>query len=155
MLISPKVFGPGSTHSTFSSNPQGTAMGLEVMKIIEESDFATEVPRKGKYFVSRLKALQKKYPQIGDVDGLGLALRMEMCEKDGYTPNKKLTDAIEEIGLTGKLTAGGKHRGLVLDVGGYYKNVFTMAPSLYITEKEIDLGVDLFEEALKLALKRS
>lgn len=155
MLISPKVFGPGSTHSTFSSNPQGTAMGLEVMKIIEESDFATEVPKKGKYFVSRLKSLQKKYPQIGDVDGLGLALRMEMCQKDGYTPNKELTDAIEQIGLTGKLSAGGKKRGLVLDVGGYYKNVFTMAPSLYITEKEIDLGVDLFEEALKIALKKT
>jgi 4-aminobutyrate aminotransferase-like enzyme len=153
-LISPKVFGPGSTHSTFSSNPQGTALGLEVMKIIEESDLAVEVPRKGKYFVSRLKSLQKKYREIGDVDGLGLALRVEMCEKDSFTPNKKLTDAIEEIGLGGKLTTGGKTRGLVLDVGGYYKNVFTLAPSLYITEKEIDLGVDLFEEALMKALKK-
>jgi 4-aminobutyrate aminotransferase-like enzyme len=153
-LISPKVFGPGSTHSTFSSNPQGTALGLEVMKIIEESDLAVEVPRKGKYFVSRLKSLQKKYCEIGDVDGLGLALRVEMCEKDSFTPNKKLTDAIEEIGLGGKLTTGGKTRGLVLDVGGYYKNVFTLAPSLYITEKEIDLGVDLFEEALMKALKK-
>ncbi|MCX5686698.1 MAG: aminotransferase class III-fold pyridoxal phosphate-dependent enzyme, partial [Candidatus Omnitrophica bacterium] len=46
-LISPKVFGPGSTHSTFSSNPQGTALGLEVMKLIAESNFATDVPRKG------------------------------------------------------------------------------------------------------------
>ena len=153
-LISPKVFPPGSTHSTFSSNPQGTALGLEVMKLIRESDFATEVPRKGKYFVSRLKSLQKRYRQIGDVDGLGLAIRIEMCEKDGFTPNKKLTNAIEEIGLGGKLTAGGKRRGLVLDVGGYYKNVFTLAPSLYITEEEIDLGVDLFEEALSKALKR-
>ena len=45
--------------------------------------------------------------------------------------------------------------GLVLDVGGYYKNVFTLAPSFYITEKEIDLGVELFEEALSKALKKS
>ncbi len=154
-LISPKVFPPGSTHSTFSSNPQGTALGLEVMKLIGQSDFETEVPRKGKYFVSRLKSLQKKYREIGDVDNLGLALRVEMCEKDGFTPSKRLADAMEEIGLSGKLTCGGKTRGLVLDVGGYYKNVFTMAPSLYITEKEIDLGVDLFEEALKLALKKA
>jgi len=151
-LISPKVFPPGSTHSTFSSNPLGTAVGLEVMKLIEESDFAAEVPRKGKYFISRLKSLQKKYPEIGDVDGLGLALRIEMCQKDGYTPNKALTDAIVDIGLSGKLSAGGKPRGLVLDVGGYYKNVFTLAPSFYITEKEIDLGVELFEEALVKAL---
>lgn len=147
-LISPKIFPPGSTHSTFSSNPLGTAVGLEVMKLIEESDFATEVPEKGKYFISRLKNLAKRYPEIGDVDGLGLALRIEMCQKDGYTPNKALTDAIVEIGLSGKLSAGGKPRGLVLDVGGYYKNVFTLAPSFYITKKEIDLGVELFEEAL-------
>jgi len=154
-FISPEVFPPGSTHSTFSANPLGTAVGLEVMKLIEESNFATEVPKKGQYFISRLRKLQKKYPQIGDVDGLGLALRAEMCQEDGYTPNKELTDRIVEIGLGGKLSAGGKRRGLVLDVGGYYKNVFTLAPSFYITEKEIDLGVELFEEALSKALKKS
>ena len=154
-LISPKVFPPGSTHSTFSSNPLGTAAGLETIKLIEESDFAKELPKKGKYFVSRLRSLQKKYSEIGHVDGLGLAIRIEMCQKDGYTPNKKLTDAIVDIGLEGKLSAGGKTRGLILDVGGYYKNVFTLAPSFYITKEEIDLGVDLFEEALVKALKKS
>jgi len=152
--ISPKIFPPGSTHSTFSANPLGTAVGLEVMKLIEESDFATEVLHKGAYFVSRLRKLQKKYPQIGHVDGLGLALRMEICEKDGYTPNKELTDTIVEAGLSGKLNVDGKYRGLILDVGGYYKNVFTLAPSFYITEKEIDLGVELFEAALLKSLKK-
>jgi 4-aminobutyrate aminotransferase-like enzyme len=124
------------------------------MKLIEESDFSTSVTAKGQYFISRLKKLQKKYPQIGDVDGLGLALRIEMCGKDGYTPDKELTDKIMNLGLSGSLSAGGKKRGLVLDVGGYYKNTFTVAPSFYITEKEIDLGVDLFEEALTRALKK-
>lgn len=151
-LISPEVFPPGSTHCTFSSNPLGTAVGLEVMKLIEESDFSESVPRKGKYFVSLLKKFQKKYPYIGEVDGLGLAIRIEMCQKDGFTPNRELTDAMMNIGLSGKLTSGGKQRGLILDVGGYYKNVFTLAPSLYITEKEIGLAVDLFEETLQKGL---
>lgn len=154
-LIAPDIFPPGSTHSTFSSNPLGTAVGLEVMKMIEESDFASEVPKKGRSLISRFKQLQKKYPQIGDVDGLGLAIRIEMCQRDGYTPDKELTDKIVDIGLSGKLTAGGKRRGLVLDVGGYYKNVFTLAPSFYITEEEMDLGADLFEEALLKAIKNS
>lgn len=152
-LISPQVFPPGSTHSTFSSNSLGTAIALETLNLIDESDFATEIPKKGQYFISRLKQLRKKYPQIGDVNGLGLALRMEMCQKDGFTPNKELTDAIANIGLSGTLTAGGKKRGLVLDVGGYYKNVFTLAPSFYITKEEIDLGVDLFEEALQKGIE--
>ncbi len=152
-LICPEVFPPGSTHSTFSSNPLGTAVGLETMKLIEESDFATQIPQKGAYFAERLQGLQKRYPQIGDVDGLGLAIRVEICQKDGYTPDKKLTDAVTNIGLNGDLTAGGKKRGLILDVGGYYKNVFTIAPSFYITYKEIDLAVDLFEEALQKGIE--
>lgn len=152
-LISPGVFPPGSTHSTFSSNTLGTAVGLETLKIIEESDFKTSVNQKGRYFVKQLKALQKKYPQIGNVDGIGLALRIEMCEADGFSPNRALTDKICEIGLSGKLSAQGKKRGLILDVGGYYKNVFTLAPSFYISNSEIDLAVELFEEALIKALK--
>ena len=151
-LIAPEVFGPGMTHSTFSSNPLGTATGLAVMDLIEESNFDIEVPKRGAYFLKKLKDLQKRYPQIGDVDGLGLALRIEMCQEDGFTPNRALTEAIMNIGLKGELTAGGKKRGLVLDIGGYYKNVFTLSPSLYITEKEIDLAVLLFEEALQKAL---
>ena len=152
-LISPQVFPPGSTHSTFSANPLGTAAGLAVMELIEDEDFATTVPQKGAYFLGKLGALRKKYPCIGQVEGLGLALRIEMCRDDGHTPDRELTDAIMNIGLGGDLTAGGKKRGLVLDIGGYYKNVFTLAPSLYITEDEIDLGVALFEEALLRALK--
>ena len=153
-FISPDVFPPGSTHSTFSSNTLGTTVGLEVLKLIGESDFAESIPEKGKYLIARFKALQQKYPEIGDVEGLGLAIRVEMCQKDGYTPDRELTETIEEIGLGGKLSAGGKKRGLVLDVGGYYKNTFTLAPCFYITKKEMDLGVELFEEALIKALKQ-
>jgi 4-aminobutyrate aminotransferase/(S)-3-amino-2-methylpropionate transaminase len=152
-LISPQVFPPGSTHSTFSANPLGTAAGLAVMEMIEDENFEKTVPEKGAYFLKKLRKLQRKYPCIGQVEGLGLALRIEMCRDDGHTPDRELTDAIMNIGLSGELTTGGKKRGLILDIGGYYKNVFTLAPSLYITEKEIDLGVALFEEALVRALK--
>ena len=61
-LISPEAFPPGSTHSTFSSNPLGTTTGLEVMKLIEESNFKEDIPKKGRYLVNRFKSLQKKYP---------------------------------------------------------------------------------------------
>ena len=37
----------------------------------------------------------------------------------------------------------------MLDVGGYYKNVFTLAPSFDITEEEIDLGVELLEQLIR------
>src|ERR1043165_3594933 len=53
-LISPDKFGPGSTHSTFSSNSLGTAAGLEVMKIFAEDDYEKKVSEKGKYFLGLL-----------------------------------------------------------------------------------------------------
>jgi 4-aminobutyrate aminotransferase/(S)-3-amino-2-methylpropionate transaminase len=148
-LIAPEVFPPGSTHSTFSSNTLGTATALEVMRMVAESDYEESVNAKGAYFLSRLQELKERWRMIGDVDGLGLALRIEMCESDGYTPNRTLTNAIFDEGLKGDIEARGKRYGLVLDVGGYYKNVFTLAPSLEITEDEIDLGVELFESLLQ------
>src|SRR5713226_3707551 len=68
-LISPEVFPPGSTHSTFSSNTLGTATALEVMRLISESDYESSVMAKGAYFLSRLKELQQRWRVIGDVNG--------------------------------------------------------------------------------------
>ncbi len=147
-LISPDKFGPGSTHSTFSSNSLGTATGLEVMKIFKEGNYEETVPEKGAYFLNILKSLQKKHKEIGDVDGLGLALRMEMCEADGYTPSRALADRMFQRGLEGNLNVNGKKMGLVLDIGGYYKNVVTLAPSLEITVEEMDLAHDLLDQLI-------
>ncbi len=144
-FISPDKFGPGSTHSTFSSNSLGTATGLEVMKIFTEGDYDKVVPEKGAYFLNLLKDLQKRHPEIGDVDGLGLALRMEMCERDGFTPSRALADRMFQRGLTGNLRVNGRKMGLVLDIGGYYKNVVTLAPSLEISYEEMDLAHDVLD----------
>ena len=97
-LINPTIFPPGSTHSTFASNPLGTALGLEVMQMLKETDYETMVMAKGAHFLEGLKDLQKRHKEIGDVDGLGLALRAEICTDDGFTPNKALLDKMVEIG---------------------------------------------------------
>jgi 4-aminobutyrate aminotransferase/(S)-3-amino-2-methylpropionate transaminase len=149
-LISPEVFPPGSTHSTFSSNTLGTAVALEAVKMMEENDYEGITRRKGAYFLARLKDLQRRYPKvIGDTDGMGMALRIEICREDGYEPDRELTDAIFAEGMKGDLVARGTRMGLVLDVGGYYKNVFTLAPSFDITEEEIDLGVELLDQLIR------
>ncbi len=150
-LINPKTFPPGSTHSTFASNPLGTALGLEVFHMLAESDYETMVMAKGKHFLEGLQDLQKRHPEIGDVDGLGLALRAEICTEDGFTPNRELLDRMVDIGLSGDLDWQGKKTGLVLDVGGYYKNVITLAPSLHITTEEIDKAISLLDQLLTRA----
>lgn len=148
-LINPTVFPPGSTHSTFNANPMGTAVALETLRMCAELNYGRTVAEKGAYFLEGLKALQARWPQIGDVDGLGLALRCEICEADGYTPNKKLLDRMEEEAMKGDLEAGGRRMGLILDVGGYHKNVITLAPSLEITFEEIDLALELLDALLR------
>ncbi len=150
-LINPTIFPPGSTHSTFASNPLGTALGLEVMKMTHEIDFGKQVCDAGAYFLDGLKDLQKRHPEIGDVDGIGLALRAEICTTDGFTPNRALLDKMVDIGLAGELEYQGEKRGLVLDVGGYYKNVITFAPSLYITRPEIDEAMVLLDQLITRA----
>jgi|GEM_PF-2433002 4-aminobutyrate aminotransferase-like enzyme len=97
----------------------------------------------------------RQHPEIGDVDGLGLALRMEMCHPDGIAPWRELADRMFQIGLAGDLQIRGTTMGLVLDICGYYKNVITLAPSLEITSAEIDLAavaLDLFFARAKAQL---
>ena len=147
-LINPEVFPPGSTHSTFASNPLGTALGLEVLKMTSEIDYGKQVRESGAYFLDGLRDLQSRHKEIGDVDGLGLALRAEICNEDGFTPNRALLDKMVDIGLSGDLDFEGHKAGLVLDVGGYYKNVITFAPSLEISRKEIDQAMVLLEQLL-------
>jgi hypothetical protein len=59
-----------------------------------------------------------------------------------------------EEGLKGDLEVAGKRYGLVLDIGGYYKNVVTMAPSLHITQEEMDLSLALLDRLLDRVSKR-
>ena len=148
-LINPTIFPPGSTHSTFNSNPMGTAVALEALRMVSETDYGAAVMAKGAHFLAGLQALQKRWPQIGDVDGLGLALRCEICEADGFTPNKALLDRMEAEAMKGDLQVGGRTLGLILDVGGYHKNVITLAPSLEITTEEIDLALKLLDALLR------
>src|SRR6267142_840592 len=149
-LISPEVFPPGSTHSTFSSNPLGTAVGLEAVRMMEEENYEEITQHKGAYFLAQIKELQQRYPKvIGDTDGMGMALRIEICGEDGYQPDRELTDRMFAEGMKGDLDARGRRTGLVLDVGGYYKNVFTLAPCFDMTEEEIDVAVELIEQLIR------
>ena len=151
-LINPTVFPPGSTHSTYSSNPLGTACGLAVMRTLENGGYEAKVQQAGAYFLEGLRALKARYPRIGNVDGLGLALRLELCKADGITPDREIVERMYQIGLDGGLDLGGGVSGLVLNVGGYWKNVITIVPSLEITREEIDQGLRGLEQVLQLAL---
>ena len=145
-LINPELFPPGSTHSTFSSNPLGTAVALETLKLMTEIDYETLTREKGAYLLAQLRDLKSRYKIIGDVDGMGMALRIEICGDDSFTPDKAMVDRMVDEAMKADLEVGGKRYGLVLDIGGYYKNVITLAPSLDISYEEMDLAIQLLDQ---------
>src|SRR6266571_7659061 len=61
-LINPELFPPGSTHSTFSSNPLGIAVGLETLKLMSETDYETLTREKGEYLLEHLRDLKRRHP---------------------------------------------------------------------------------------------
>jgi 4-aminobutyrate aminotransferase/(S)-3-amino-2-methylpropionate transaminase len=146
-LINPQIFPAGSTHSTFNANPLGTAVALEAMNMMGEEDYEQMTAFKGAYFLKGLEELKSRHKIVGDVDGLGMALRIEICEPhDSFTPSKAIVDRMVDEALLGDLEHDGKRYGLVLDIGGYYKNVITLAPALTISFAEIDLAIALLDQ---------
>ena len=55
--------------------------------------------------------------------------------------------------LKADLEVNGKRYGVILDIGGYYKNVVTLAPSLEISYEEIDLAIALLDRLLHRVIK--
>ena len=94
----------------------------------------------------------------GSIEGAKKAISagadINNVESDGKTPLWQalllgkfgIVNALLESGAKTDIPYKGKKYGLVLDVGGYKKNVFTIAPSLYITNAEIDMAMDLLDQ---------
>ncbi len=152
-LIAPEHFPIGSTHSTFSNNPLGMRLGVATFEWMQQQDYETHVAEIGSYLLDKLKELQQQFPQMGDVDGLGLAVRIEMCEEDGFTPSKELTDTVKQLALDESVPTEDGDLRLILDVGGHYKNVFTLAPPLDIGRSEVDTFIVIFKQQLTKAIR--
>ncbi|HKI48190.1 MAG TPA: acetylornithine transaminase [Desulfobacteria bacterium] len=73
-----KSLGPGTHGSTFGGNPLVCAAALASVNIVSQKDFLENVRNTGKYFLSRLKELSKKYPAIKAVRGMGLILAIDI-----------------------------------------------------------------------------
>lgn len=139
-------------HSNFASyrdisHPIAIRAAYEVMSVADQENFENTINAKSERFLSGLHYLKNKYSKfIGDVGGLGLALRIEITYEDKITPNKFLCRKILEEGLSGKLLYNGKKCGLILNNTGYYQNIIPIVPSLFISDDEIDMAIELFNQ---------
>jgi len=132
---------PGRHATTFGGNPVAIAAGIEVVDIVRE--LLPHVREVGEYLHKYLEEFKENYEVVGDARGIGLAQAIEIVKsKDTKERYPELRDRIVKESAK---------RGLVLL--GCGDNSIRFIPPLIITKEEIDVAMEIFEEALKAALK--
>lgn len=132
---------PAGAHGgTFGGNPVACAAANAVLDELTDGGMLDNAAKMGDYFKEKLFVLQKKYPSvIGDVRGLGLMLAMEMVHPD-KTPDADITTAIRTKAL---------EKGLLLLGCGTNHNIVRFIAPTIVTEKEIDIAINIIDECLK------
>lgn len=132
---------PAGAHGgTFGGNPVACAAANAVLDELTDGGMLDNAAKMGDYFKEKLFSLQKKYPSvIGDVRGLGLMLAMEMVHPD-KTPDADITTAIRTKAL---------EKGLLLLGCGTNHNIVRFIAPTIVTEKEIDIAINIIDECLK------
>lgn len=123
----------GLSLSTFGGNPISMAAAEATLDTMEEENVPQRSAQRGAQLRQALEGFREKYPFIGDVRGMGLMQAIELVEDR--------TSKEPSPGRTAQLHEAAKRHGLLIGKGGLYGNVIRLAPSMLVTESEIDDGV--------------
>jgi 4-aminobutyrate aminotransferase/(S)-3-amino-2-methylpropionate transaminase len=134
---------PGGLGGTFAGNPLACAAGLAVLEIFEEEGLLEKGQRLGEILHEGFRKMQSRFPQIGDVRGLGPMAAMELV-KD---PASKEPDPV----LTGKVFDAARERGLLLMKAGMHYNVIRCLVPLVVSEAELHKGLEILEQSFEAA----
>jgi 4-aminobutyrate aminotransferase/(S)-3-amino-2-methylpropionate transaminase len=130
----------GGLGGTYSGNPVALAAGLAVLDVFEEEHLLDKSTTMGEYMMKRFEAMQEKYALIGDVRGLGAMVAIELVKDRGTKE-----PAADE---TKKIMKYCYERGLILVKAGMYDNIVRLLPPLMTTMEQLEVGMDLIEEAI-------
>lgn len=136
---------PGTIGGTYCGNPLACAAANKVFDIMNAEDYPAKAEHIGEMVMNGYKEMQKKYPVIGDIRGLGAMIGIEFV-KDPETKEP----ATE---LTQKLIQNALHKGLLIENAGTASNVVRFLAPLVMTDEQTKRGLEIFEEALKEALE--
>lgn len=132
---------PGTIGGTYCGNPLACAAALKVIEILERDHMAERSCEIGEKVTKRYLSMMEKYPQIGDVRGLGGMVGIEFVEnRIEKKPDAALTAAvIEECA----------RHGLLVEGAGTYSNVIRFLAPLVITDEQLEAGLTIFENAVR------
>jgi 2,2-dialkylglycine decarboxylase (pyruvate) len=128
-------------YTTHASDPLPAAVGLKVIEIIMRDRLAARALASGERLRAGFEALMQRYEVIGDVRGRGLLMGVEVVkDRHSKEPYPDLAGRVMkrclELGLSTSIVRG-------------TWGVFRIAPPLTITDEDIDLGLEMFAQALK------
>jgi 4-aminobutyrate aminotransferase/(S)-3-amino-2-methylpropionate transaminase len=127
---------PGGLGGTFGGNPVACAAAIAVFERIESDGLLGEATRIERVLKPALLALQKKYPVIADVRGIGAMLAIELADSATHTPRADVVSAI---------AAEAAQHGLLVLTAGTYGNVLRFLPSLAITDAQLTDAVEVLD----------
>ena len=132
---------PGSHSNTFGGNVAAVAASRATIDVIEKEHLLDNARDQGNYLLSRLRELQKKFEEVGDVRGLGLMTATEFV-KDRKTKEPG-------VAFRDKVIQESYKRGLILLPCG--KSSIRYVPPLIVRREEIDEAMEILEAALRAA----
>lgn len=134
---------------TYSAHPVCCAAAVEVLKIYEDENLIENAAEMGRYIEQEIEKLKEVHPSIGDFRTTGLLGCIELV-KDRKTkePMAPFNAKPSEMVVMNKVAAKLKELGMYTFVRWNY--VF-IAPPLTITKWQIDQGLAMISEALKIA----
>jgi 4-aminobutyrate aminotransferase / (S)-3-amino-2-methylpropionate transaminase / 5-aminovalerate transaminase len=134
----------GAVGGTFVGNPVAIAAALAVLDVIEDEGLVERANVIGETIRARMESWQARWPQIGDVRGVGAMLALELVND----PETKEPAA----DLATRVIAAATERGLLLLRAGAYGNCIRVLVPLVIGDGELDEALGVWEDALLVTL---
>ncbi|MGQ9909893.1 MAG: 4-aminobutyrate--2-oxoglutarate transaminase [Candidatus Flexifilum sp.] len=134
---------PGGLGGTYSGNPLACVAAIEAIQMISDPAFLQRATEVGQRLNAHLRAIQDSVAIGGDVRGLGAMQLIEfVTDREKKTP----LDPNDNV----KIVQEALKRGVVFMRAGLYANCIRLLPPLNITDEQIDEGMGVLAEAVRV-----
>jgi taurine--2-oxoglutarate transaminase len=134
---------------TYSAHPVSCAAALETLRIYEDDNLVANAAAMGKYVEAQVEKLKQKHPSIGDFRNTGLLGCIELVKnRKTKEPMAPFNAKPDEMTVMNKVAAKIKELGMYTFVRWSY--IF-IAPPLIVTKEQIDEGLAIISEAIRIA----
>jgi 4-aminobutyrate aminotransferase/(S)-3-amino-2-methylpropionate transaminase len=136
--------GDSAIGGTYVGNPVAQAAALAVLDVFEDEGLCDRAVQLGEAIRARMESWQERWPQIGDVRGLGAMLAFELVkDRESKEPDAETASAV---------VAAAVERGLLLLKSGIYSNCIRVLTPLVLTDAELEEALGAWEDALEATL---